>query len=133
MEGSARARHRWHEAVRRVIEDARMRAGRPAPQASPRFAHLTSVAVNTLRFDTINKLQSMTISMEHQINEKHEALVRCLQFSPDGKYLVTSRSVFPIRGSSCVVLSVGKHDNSWDSQTFLFRINVRLFYPRMIL
>ncbi|KAI0736393.1 hypothetical protein BC629DRAFT_1600734 [Irpex lacteus] len=106
LEHSTRIKHRWHEAVRRVIESQRESTGRSAPRRSSRFAHLTNVAVNS---QIVTKMQSMTISLAHHINEKHTTLVRSLQFSPDGKYLVTS---------------------SWDSQTFLFRINTPVLCER---
>jgi hypothetical protein len=91
MAESEKIRHRWHEAVRRVIEKQRQLHGRPPPCPSPRFAHLTSMAVGALLYRSISKLKQMTISSSHQPNEKHGALVRSLQFSPDGRYLVTSR------------------------------------------
>ena len=93
MEASEKATHRWHEAVRRVIMQERQKHGHPAPLPSSKFAHLTSVAVNSIRFNTVPKLQSMTISEHYQINERHAALVRSLQFSPKGDYLVSSRCV----------------------------------------
>ncbi|KAI0699395.1 hypothetical protein BC835DRAFT_1412586 [Cytidiella melzeri] len=111
MNESQKIRHRWHEAVRRIIEQERQKRGRTAPRPSPLFAHLTSVAIGTLRYNTVSKLQSMTISTSHHINEKHGALVRSLQFSPNGKYLVTS---------------------SWDSQSFLFRINTPVLCERVL-
>lgn len=86
-----KAKHRWHEAVRRVIAQERHMHGRSAPQPSSKFAHITSVAVNSMRFNTVPKLQSMTISEHYLVNEKHAALVRSLQFSPKGDYLVSSR------------------------------------------
>ncbi|KAI0092759.1 hypothetical protein BDY19DRAFT_925993 [Irpex rosettiformis] len=111
LRGSEKIRHRWHEAVRRVIDEERQRTGRPPPIRSSRFAHLTSIAVNTIQFQTLDKLKSMTISTSHHVNEKHGALVRSLQFSPDGRYLVTS---------------------SWDSQSFLFRINTPVLCERVL-
>ncbi|KAI0699396.1 WD40-repeat-containing domain protein [Cytidiella melzeri] len=111
MSESQKARHRWHEAVRRIIEQQRQERGRSAPRLSPRFAHLTKSAIGTLGYNAVSKLKSMTISTLYQINEKHGALVRSLQFSPNGKYLVTS---------------------SWDSQLFLFRINTPVLCERIL-
>ncbi|KAI0699394.1 hypothetical protein BC835DRAFT_1412585 [Cytidiella melzeri] len=111
MTPSARARHRWHEAIRRIIELQRQRPKRRAAGPSLRFAHITGVPFKTLRFDSIPKLQSMTISMSHQVNERHGALVRSLQFSPNGQFLVTS---------------------SWDSQSFVLRVTTPVLCERVL-
>ncbi|KAI0773346.1 hypothetical protein BC629DRAFT_1595119 [Irpex lacteus] len=110
LERSERARHRWHEAVRRVIEEQQKGSGlpNPGPKRASRFAHLMAIVVNP---QVVSKLQSMTISTSHHVNERHSALVRSLQFSPDGKYLVTS---------------------SWDSQTFLFRVITPVLCERVL-
>lgn len=88
---SERARHRWHEAVRRVIEKQQKISGRLPRAPRPRFADIVSIAINCHL--VAPKLQNMTISLSHHVDERHSALVRSLQFSPNGKYLVTSRCV----------------------------------------
>ncbi|KAI0736389.1 hypothetical protein BC629DRAFT_484921 [Irpex lacteus] len=109
MKPSEKARHRWHEAVRRVIHDQRKIAGRRVtPSDRSQFAHLL-LSLSGLK--SVPKLRSMTITGEHRINEAHNALVRCIQFSPEGQYLVTS---------------------SWDSHSLLFRIGTPVLCERVL-
>ncbi len=93
-------RHRWHEATKRTIEDlreaARYNYGKVATRKqsqSSRFAHLSSVVPTLRATDVIPKLEKMAITQQLHIDDTHDALVRFLQFSPDGKSLVTSRCI----------------------------------------
>ncbi|KAI0346931.1 hypothetical protein BDW22DRAFT_1351231 [Trametopsis cervina] len=85
-----RNRHLWREAVRRI------NAYREAERARHRVAN------NITDADARETLQRLTISQPHYVEEKHSALIRSLNFSPDGKYLLTS---------------------SWDSKSFLLPIH----------
>ncbi|KAI0773349.1 quinon protein alcohol dehydrogenase-like superfamily [Irpex lacteus] len=109
MNPAERARYRWHEAVRRIIHDQRKATGRHVtPSDCSKFAHvLLSRAVSK----SARKLRDMTITGEHHINKAHNAFVRCIQFSPEGQYLVTS---------------------SWDSRSFLFRIDTLVLCERVL-
>lgn len=119
MKPSEKARHRWHEAVRRVIHDQRKIAGRRVtPSDRSQFAHLL-LSLSGLK--SVPRLRSMTITGEHHINEAHNALVRCIQFSPEGQYLVTSRYV---RARDMLLLALNSSNYSWDSHSLLFRIGV---------
>ncbi|GJE84631.1 WD40 repeat-like protein [Phanerochaete sordida] len=88
------ARHRWQEAIRRTIEGRRERladrldvrglfrkAGDPSKNGMPPHLRAASVTAHLAR---------MTISQKLETDHAHDALVRFLQFSQDGKYLATS-------------------------------------------
>lgn len=91
MNIAERARHRWHEAVRRIIQQQRQKAGRRVtPSRCSKFAHLSmSLSEQAL----VRKLRAMAVTRDYHIDEMHGALVRSMQFSPDGQHLVTSRYV----------------------------------------
>ena len=72
------ARHRWHEAQRRINE-------------MHRAAKLTDLVQNLQAPDLQARLQRMDITKELKGTDAHQALVRFLDFSPDGMFLVTAR------------------------------------------
>lgn len=83
MSPKAQARHRWSEALRRVTIANRQHR---LLHAGIRYA----MAIDCIRYESVDKLKMLDISQEHQVAEKHGGLVRCLQFSPDGCSLITS-------------------------------------------
>lgn len=84
------ATYRWQEALRRVrVQRLRERHVKKDKLTiiTDRRVHISGI------MDTVNvaKLERMTVSYELQAQEAHEAVVHFLQFSPDGKSLVTAR------------------------------------------
>jgi WD repeat-containing protein 26 len=83
MSKSEIARHRWHEAARRINE--------------MRPARIEDVILGIAEIPNyVQKLKRMSITCELEEDRAHRALVRCLDFSPDGQSLVTSRSVIAL-------------------------------------
>ncbi|EKM59697.1 uncharacterized protein PHACADRAFT_192071 [Phanerochaete carnosa HHB-10118-sp] len=83
------ATYRWQEALRRI----RVQRLQERTTKGERLTIITDNNVHISNImDTVNvtKLERMTISHELQSKEAHEAVVHFLQFSPDGKSLVTS-------------------------------------------
>ena len=89
------ARHRWQEAGRRLIEHRRERLARQLdvkglfrksgdPLKSGMSPQFRAAGVTAL-------LARMTITKQLETDHAHDALVRFLQFSRDGKFLATSR------------------------------------------
>ena len=74
------ARHRWQEAARRINEMHRLRMSEVilSLAEAPNYA---------------KKLERMEVAFELTAEKAHKALVRVLEFSPDGRSLVTSRFV----------------------------------------
>ncbi|KAI0804617.1 hypothetical protein BC629DRAFT_1590861 [Irpex lacteus] len=83
------AKYRWHEGVRRVIQEIRYQTGQP-PVLSKQFSHLTSLPMRSIHFQAVERLKTMNIAPSDSDNEQHTGLVRTLRFSPDGKLLFTS-------------------------------------------
>ncbi|EKM59689.1 uncharacterized protein PHACADRAFT_205913 [Phanerochaete carnosa HHB-10118-sp] len=89
-----KASHRWQEAIRRTIEARRERLARQLdvkglfreagdPLRSGMSPQLRAASV-------IAHLSRMTITQKLETDHAHDALVRFLQFSRDGRYLATS-------------------------------------------
>lgn len=86
------ARYRWQEALRRNRIDTLRKLGKASGdklEIDTNNSHFRlSRVVDTAE---IAKLERMAIVHELQAEEAHESTVQCLQFSPDGRSLVTSR------------------------------------------
>ncbi|KAI0092807.1 hypothetical protein BDY19DRAFT_926398 [Irpex rosettiformis] len=89
------ARIRWQTAIRRVLEAERRKSRRPTSteQRPSRLGDLIVKApMNMIRYQTMSKLQHMKIVLSHRSEDSRQAaMVRCLQFSPDGSHLVSTR------------------------------------------
>lgn len=97
MSASEIARHRWHEAMRQIALRIREKQAPPAydshhtrPQHSE-VPDIRGMLPNLRASHIVPKLHQMAITQELHSNDRHEALVRFLRFSPDGNFLVTSR------------------------------------------
>ena len=97
MNPSEIARHRWHEAMRQIA--LRIREQQAPPAYDTHRAHsqhdgvpdVRAMLPNLRASHIVPKLRQMAITQELHSNDRHEALVRFLRFSPDGNFLVTSR------------------------------------------
>ena len=78
-------RYRWQQAIQRTI-DRTMQKPRRAMQQS-----MGNIVDDFQTFNNSQQLKRMVITEELPVKEAHGALVRFLQFSPDGHHLVTSR------------------------------------------
>ncbi|GJE84620.1 WD40 repeat-like protein [Phanerochaete sordida] len=85
------ARYRWQEALRRTRINTLRKLGKASGdqlEIDTKNSHYRlSRVVDTAE---IAKLERMAIVHELQAEEAHESTVQCLQFSPDGRSLVTS-------------------------------------------
>lgn len=98
MKSNEIARYRWHEAVRRILDSHHVQhngsRGRPNLTSAIRFAHLHNLVPSVRSSDMIQKLQQMELTQKVVDDDTvSEGLVKFLEFSPDGKLLVTSRCV----------------------------------------
>ncbi|KAI0092758.1 WD40-repeat-containing domain protein [Irpex rosettiformis] len=96
-----RARYRWRKAREMVMEGKEHGATRPTLRPRSQVSQVMIAADKTLRAKTLSKLQTMAASNSYRVEEQHDALVRSVQFSPNGRYLITS---------------------GWDSKSFLLRV-----------
>lgn len=97
MSASEIARHRWHEAMRQLALRIREQQAPPAYDSHhTRPLHdgvpdIRGMLPNLRASHLIPKLRQMAITQELHSDDRHEALVRFLRFSPNGNFLVTSR------------------------------------------
>ncbi len=95
MTGTQKARARWQAAMKKVLAEERRRSRRPVPkkQMSSKLGFLMDNApIYTSRYNTVPKLHRMTVTASHSAEDiKQAAMVRCLQFSPNGLLLVSTR------------------------------------------
>ena len=80
--------HRWHEAFRRVL-DHRLKKNSSEDPLIDHERHIRRLVPGL----HASKLLRMAITEELGVELAHKALVRFMQFSPDGRFLVTSRCV----------------------------------------
>lgn len=81
-----RSRHLWHELFQRVLDQLSV-------EKTKRVTSFTTLQAMVRDGAIVSKLQRMTLSHTLDANNGHSATVRILEFSPDGKYLATSRFV----------------------------------------
>ncbi|KIP12841.1 hypothetical protein PHLGIDRAFT_32714 [Phlebiopsis gigantea 11061_1 CR5-6] len=117
MSASEIARHRWHEAMRQLALRIREQQAPPAYDSHhTRPLHdgvpdIRGMLPNLRASHLIPKLRQMAITQELHSDDRHEALVRFLRFSPNGNFLVTS---------------------SWDRTSHIVNINKSLNCERTI-
>ena len=90
MTNRERAKYRWSKARELINQDQRRAIQRLAPSPSQHTCRMVNAADEVLRADALTRLRTMVESKLYRVGERHGSLVRSVQFSPDGRYLITS-------------------------------------------
>ena len=90
MSSGERAKYRWSKARELIIKDQRRATQSLASPSCQHACRMVDATDKVLRADALMKLRAMAESKLYQVGERHGSLVRSVQFSPDGHYLITS-------------------------------------------